>query len=391
MRRDLLAARYAKSAATPMCEVASLRSARPELIDLSLGDPDQPTDEEVIKEAFDDVRRGYTHYSDPLGDPELRTAVTEAYRDDYGVGIDGDSLMVTASGCHALWLVLESVLNPGDEVIVVAPYFTPYPDQVRLAGGIPVFLETTESNSFLPTAELLERCVTPHTRAVIINSPSNPTGSCVPRDLLIEICELVRSRDLLLISDEIYTAFSYREPFSPVIQQVPDYRDRIVTINSFSKDYAMTGWRVGIVVGDPMLVGCMKNINEGNVFSASSVAQRAALAAIRRRSRIKDWMHSIYSQRVKNTCPMVNDLPCLRVNEPEGGMYLWVDISGSGLNDVNYVNAALRESEVLLLPGSAFGKSYRDHVRISLTSPQDILTTAITRLGMVGYVTGLSQ
>ena len=187
-----------------------------DIINLSLGDPDRTTDSRIIEASFDDARNGHTHYTDFLGDLELREEICKFYKTKYDYSTEIEECMITTSGCHAMWLALEAILDDGDEVIIHEPYFTPYPQQIKLARGIPVILETFEEEEFQINPERLEKLITSRTKALIINTPNNPTGTCFSRKTLKAISEIAVKYDLLIIADDIYTLFSYAEPFLPI-------------------------------------------------------------------------------------------------------------------------------------------------------------------------------
>ena len=205
-----------------------------EIINLSLGDPDLNTDERIIDGAMKDAKLGHTHYTDFFGDPELREEILKYFKEDFDLNFEDDEVMVTTSGCHAMWLVLEAILDDGDEVIIHEPYFTPYPQQIELARGKPITLETYEDEEFQINVDRLEKLITNRTKAVIINTPNNPTGVCFSRKTMEDIAEVAIKHDLIVIADDIYTSFSYAEPFIPMVS-LPGMKERTITIGSFSK------------------------------------------------------------------------------------------------------------------------------------------------------------
>ena len=240
MEKRFVSNRYLDLTSTAMSEVDVLARRYPDLINFSLGDPDLITEDVIIDGAMKDAKAGHTHYCDFQGEPELITEIINFYKEEYDIELPRDEVFVTAGGCVAMYLSLEAVLNDGDEVIIQAPYFTPYPDQVKLTRGVPVELDTYEEEKYQLNPDRLRSLITDKTRVLIINYPSNPAGACYTRETLEEIARIAEEYDLLVISDEIYTAFSYQIPFIP-FRSIGNMAERTITINSFSKNDRMEG------------------------------------------------------------------------------------------------------------------------------------------------------
>ena len=255
------------------------------VLDLALGDPDLDTDARVVRAAMQDALHGYTHYGPAAGDAQLVAAICQSWQEDYGLALAPEQVMVTASGCHAMWLLLSALLAPGEEVVLFAPYFSPYPQQVRLAGGVPVEVATLPQQGFVPQAEALAAACGPNTRAVILNTPNNPTGVCLTAEQLAPLCEVCREKGIVLIADDIYTAYCFDTPFVPAAG-MPGMAGHVATVHSFSKDYCMSGWRLGYVAAPAPLVQKMREINESNVYVAPMVSQRAGLHSLALRREI---------------------------------------------------------------------------------------------------------
>ena len=224
-----------------------------DVIDLSIGDTDFTTDKRIIDAAYADALNGYTHYGDPKGDPELVDAVIQAWKEDFGQDIPREEVLVTTSSSIGMAQALLGIVNPGDEVIVLAPYFASYAQQIELAGGVVVEVPTYEENAYRPDEQELRRVITSRTRAIIINTPCNPTGAAYDRDTLEMLAGIAKEFDLLVLADEIYTRYLYEGEFIPM-RTLPGMAERTVTLNSFSKNFLMTGWRVGVVIApaEPM-------------------------------------------------------------------------------------------------------------------------------------------
>lgn len=379
MKHKFLSKRYWNSTATPMGDSGDLVSQFDDLINFSLGDPDLTTDERIINAAFEDAKNGHTHYTDFLGDLELRNEICKYYKTEYDHTSEVESCMVTTSGCHAMWLVLESILDDGDEVIIHEPYFTPYPQQIKLARGKAVILETYEKDMFEIDTERLESVITNRTKALIVNTPNNPTGTCFSRETMEAIAKTAIKHDLIVIADDIYTSFSFAEPFIPMMT-LEKMKERTITIGSFSKDYAMTGWRVGYVIAPTYIIETMKNVNENNVFTAPSISQRAALHALRMRDEVQPPMVDEYRKRIFFAYEQIKQIPNMSVLSPRGSIYLFINIMETELSSTEVADKLLKEAHILVLPGNAFGNCGEGYIRIAVTVGLDKLQEAFNRI-----------
>lgn len=379
MKHRFISKRYWNDISTPMGESGSLAREYDDLINFSLGDPDLTTDERIINAAFKDAKQGHTHYTDFLGDLELRQEICKYYKNEYNYNIKIEECMITTSGCHAMWLVLEAILDDGDEVIIHEPYFTPYPQQIELTRGKPVILETYEEDEFQVDTKRLKELITNRTKALIINTPNNPTGTCFSRDTLEAIAEVAIEHDIIVIADDIYTAFSYASPFIP-ITTLKGMKERTITIGSFSKDYCMTGWRIGYVLAPPFIINTMKDVNENNVFTAPSVSQRAALHALRMRDEVQPPMVEEYKRRTFYAYERIKAIHNMSVLPPRGSLYLFVNIKKTGLSSMEVADKILRQAHVLVLPGNAFGSCGEGYIRIAVTVGLEQLKEAFDRI-----------
>ena len=217
------------------------------------------------------------------------------YKEEYDMDVADEEIFVCTSACEGMYLVLESILDDGDEVLVQAPYFTPYPQQVELARGIPVELPTYEEEDFQINIERMESLITERTKALLINSPSNPTGNCLTVETMQKIAEIAEKYDLIVIADDIYTSFSYQSPFVP-FASLPGMKERTIILNSFSKNFTMTGWRVGNIIAPDYIIKIIQQVNENVVFTAPSISQRAAIYALRNRDEVQPAMIEEYKR-----------------------------------------------------------------------------------------------
>lgn len=362
-----------------MGESGELSNKFDDIIDLSLGDPDFTTDDRIISAAFQDALNGHTHYTDFFGDMELRKEICKFYEEEYRSNVKTEECIITTSGCHAMWLALEAILDDGDEVIIHEPYFTPYPQQIKLTRGIPVYLQTYEDEDYQINTERLEKLISNRTKAIIINTPNNPTGTCFSYKTLQSIADIAIKHDLVVISDDIYTIFSYNEPFVP-ITTIEGMRERTITIGSFSKNYAMTGWRIGYIIAPPYIVNTVKDINENNVFTAPSISQRAAIYAIKNRKEIQPAILEEYKKRIYYAYDRIANIHNMSVKVPNGSIYIFVNIKASKLSSQEVADKLFNEAHVLVIPGSAFGKSGEGYIRLAMTCGIDKINEAFNRI-----------
>ena len=380
MRHKFIAKRYWKDISTPMGKVDELAKNYNDVINLSLGDPDWTTNKIIIDGAYKDALAGHTKYTEFRGDPELRTEIRKYYKESFNLDLKDEEIFVTASGCLAMYLIMEAILDDGDEVILQAPYFTPYPQQVELARGVPVELPTYEKEDFQIDIDRLESLINERTKALVINTPSNPTGNCLTVDTMKKIADIAERYDLIVISDDIYTAFSYQHPFVPFVS-IGNMKSRTCVINSFSKDFTMTGWRIGNIIAPDYIVKTLQSINENVVFTAPSVSQRAAIHALRNRNVIQPPMIEEYRKRVFYAAERINQIPKMHViTPPKGTFYLFINIRETGLDSVEVSNVILQEAHVLTIPGISFGMCGEGYLRIACTVDVDLLKEAFDRI-----------
>ncbi|WP_338547963.1 pyridoxal phosphate-dependent aminotransferase [Emergencia sp. JLR.KK010] len=385
MKHKFIAKRYWKDQQTAMGKSDEMAKTFDDVINLSLGDPDLITDDIIIDGAFADAKAGHTKYTDFRGDPELRAEICRFYREEYGMGVRDEEVFVCASASLGMYLSLQAILDDGDEVILQAPFFTPYPQQVELARGIPVELATYEEEDFQINIERLESLTTERTKALVINSPSNPTGNCLSLETMEQLAELAVKHDLLVISDDIYTAFSYQNPFVP-FASLPGMRERTIILNSFSKNFTMTGWRIGNIIAPDYIIKTIQQVNENVVFTAPSVSQRAAIHALRHRHEIQPAMAKEYHRRMFYAAERVNGIRGLSVlYPPKGSFYLFVNIKETGLSSAAAAEKILQDAHVLTLPGPAFGACGEGYVRIACTVGVDLLCEAFDRIEKVQW------
>ncbi|MTI57059.1 pyridoxal phosphate-dependent aminotransferase [Geosporobacter ferrireducens] len=379
MKHKYIAKRYWKDATTPMGQSDVLAKQYSDVIDLSLGDPDLVTDDIIIENALKDAKQGHTKYTDFRGDIELRNEIRKYYREEYQLELEDKEVMVVTSGCLGMYLALEAIIDDGDEVIIHQPCFTPYMQQIELARGVPVILDTYEHEDFQININRLEQLITERTKAIIINSPNNPTGICFTKETLEKVAAIAKQYDLVVIADDIYGLYSFEEPFIP-ISTLEEMKERTITINSFSKDFTMTGWRIGNVLAPAYIIKTMQQINENVVFTAPSISQRGAIYALRHRKEIQPRMLEEYKKRVFYAADWINKISNMSVLKPRGTFYLFANIKKTGLSSAEVANRILHEAHVLTLPGTAFGNCGEGYIRLACTCTTDKLREAFERI-----------
>ena len=379
MKNYYIAKKYWKTAESELSKSAGATGVAKDLINFTLGDPDIHTDKRIVERTFEDVLNGATHYTDTLGILELREELKSYYLDEYRMDVDIDEIMITTSACQGMWLVMEAILDDGDEVIIPSPNFPPYPDQVEMAGGKSVFLELLESEDFQINIKRLEESITERTKAIIINTPNNPIGSCLSRKTLEDISIIAKKYDLLIIADDIYTLYSYEAPFIP-ISSIEGMRERTITLGSFSKNFAMAGWRIGYILADPKFIQVFKMINENNVYTAPEPSQRAALHALRLRKEIQAMLFEEFKKRSYYAYERLNKLKGIRVMEPKGTFYLFPNIEGTGLSSIEFADKLLKEAGVAVVPGLAFGCNGDKYIRLAVTLNIEKMKEAFDRI-----------
>ena len=381
--RNYIAKRFQGSGAALSLDTEALAKYR-DVIDLSIGDTDFVTDGAIIEAAFRDAKAGHTHYGDPKGDPELIAAVCRAWEEDFGQPLPRDHVLVSASSCLGMALTMLTILDPGDEVIVFSPYFPMYREQIELAGGVCVEVPTYASEDYAIDEARLRAAITPRTKAVIFNNPTNPTGMAYGMETMELLARVAKEYDLLIAADEIYTTYLYEGDFRP-LRTLPGMAERTVTLNSFSKNFLMTGWRVGVILAEPELLNVMNTVNGSLIYTAPSISQRAALQALAMRKDIHEKYVTAYRDRIFYAADRIERIPYLSLVRPKGTFYLFPGVEKTGLTDKAFCKELLERAHVLVSPGSAFGASAAGHFRIACTVGIDRLKTAFDRMEELSF------
>ncbi|MDR6224434.1 pyridoxal phosphate-dependent aminotransferase [Desmospora profundinema] len=361
----------------------SLRQQGHDVIGLGAGEPDFNTPEPILEAADRAMREGQTKYTPAGGVSELKDAIIAKFERDNGLTYSRDEVTVTVGAKHALYNLFQVTLDPGDEVIVPAPYWVSYIEQVKLAGGVPVVIESREENGFKVTVEQLKEAITDRTVAFLINSPSNPTGAMYTAEELQSLGEVCRENDLLIFSDEIYEELIYGDQHHVSIATLNGLKDRTVIINGVSKTYSMTGWRIGYAAGDARIIKAMTSLASHSTSNPTSVAQYAALEALNGDQTPVAEMKKAFRERRDYVVERLSRMPGVSVDTPQGAFYVFANVAQAaaeaGFDSVDdWVKAMLEKKKVALVPGSAFGSP--DHVRLSYATSMGELEKAMDRM-----------
>ncbi|MBA2173906.1 pyridoxal phosphate-dependent aminotransferase [Halobacillus locisalis] len=365
-------------------QAKALKAEGYDVIGLGAGEPDFNTPDYILDAAKRAMDEGLTKYTPAGGIPELKNAITTKLKRDQQLTYTNEQIIVTTGAKHALYTLFQVLLNKGDEVIVPAPYWVSYPEQIKLAEGSPVIVAAEESNAFKITPEQLKKSITERTRAVIINSPSNPTGMMYSKEELESIGQVCQEHDLLIISDEIYEKLIYTdEQHVSIAELSDDLYDRTVIINGVSKSHSMTGWRIGFAAGPKDIIKAMSNMASHSTSNPTSIAQYAALAAYTGDEKAVDEMRTAFSERLDALHQMLVDIPGIECVKPSGAFYLFPNVKKAveqcGFKDVDaWVKALLDEEKVALVPGSGFGSP--NNVRLSYATSLEQLEKAANRI-----------
>ena len=351
------------------------------VINLSLGEPDFKTPQHIIRAAMEALQSGYTHYTPNRGLLEFREAAAHKLKVQNNIDVDPETeVMATVGSMGALSLTMLTIIDSGDEVLIPSPGYVNYESQILMAGGRPVPYRLKEENRFQPDLDEISSLITRKTKAIVVNSPSNPTGAVFDYDALKGIADLAADENLLVISDEAYERITYDgiRHISPA--SLPGMMDRTISIFSFSKTYAMTGWRIGYAVANKEIISEMTKLQEHLVAHPSSISQMAATAALRRLNGQVERMVREYAERRRIVMDGLSKIPGIRFQKPMGAFYIFPNIISFGMSSEEFTMYLLREAKVIVVPGSAFGRFGEGYIRISYSVSGEMLKEAIRRI-----------
>ncbi|WP_342432103.1 pyridoxal phosphate-dependent aminotransferase [Neobacillus sp. FSL H8-0543] len=361
-----------------------LKDQGEDVIGLGAGEPDFNTPQHILDAAVQSMNQGYTKYTPSAGLPTLKKAIIGKLKEDQGLTYNPNEIIVANGAKHALYTLFQVLLNEGDEVIIPTPFWVSYPEQVKLAGGKPVYVEGLEAEQFKITPQQLENAITEKTRAFIINSPSNPTGVIYSAEELLELGEICLKRNVLIVSDEIYEKLIYGEEKHVSIAQLsPELKEQTIIINGVSKSHSMTGWRIGYAAGNQEIIKAMTNLASHSTSNPTTTAQYAAIAAYTGSQDSVEEMRKAFANRLEIIYDKLVAIPGFTCVKPQGAFYLYPNVKEAaeitGHKDVDsFVEALLVEAKVAVVPGSGFGTP--DNIRLSYATSLEQLEKAVARI-----------
>jgi aspartate aminotransferase len=362
----------------------ALKEEGHDVIGLGAGEPDFNTPQHIIDAAVASMNEGHTKYTPSAGLPKLISAIATKFKEDQGIDYTAKEIIVTNGAKHALYTLFQVILDEGDEVIIPTPYWVSYPEQVKLAGGQPVYIDGLEENEFKITPAQLSEAITEKTKAVIINSPSNPTGMLYTEKELFELGQICLQKNVLIVSDEIYEKLVYGENKHVSIAQLsPELKEQTIIINGVSKSHSMTGWRIGYAAGNREIIGAMTNLASHSTSNPTTTAQFGAIAAYNGSQEPVTEMKKAFEERLNIIFEQLLQIPGVTCVKPQGAFYLYPNASKaaqlSGYESVDaFVEGLLEEAKVAVVPGSGFGTP--DNIRLSYATSLHQLEEAIRRM-----------
>jgi aspartate aminotransferase len=360
-----------------------LKSQGIDVVGFGAGEPDFPTPAHIREAAKRSLDRGDTFYTPVGGTNELKKAVASRFAEDYGLEYKPEHIVVSCGAKHSLYNVFQAIIGPGDEVIVFAPYWVSYPEMIALAGGTAVIAPAKEEDRFVPDPDQVESLITNATKAILLNSPSNPTGILYPRELMERLAAIVKKHDLLVISDEIYDKLLYDKLTFTPFAAYPEMKDRTITVNGVSKTYAMTGLRIGYMAcPNAEIVKATTNIQSQSTSNPSNTAQAAAVEALTGPQDEVVKMRDIFERRRDLMVEEINKTPGISVQNPDGAFYAFVNTvalcKGEVANSTDVAKYLLERHHVACVPGGPFGSE--EHIRLSFATSEEVILKGMERV-----------
>ncbi len=361
-----------------------LKEQGEDVIGLGAGEPDFNTPQHIIDAALTSMNEGHTKYTPSAGLPALKKAIINKFEVDQQLTYKPNEIIVGNGAKHVLYTLFQVLLNDGDEVIIPTPYWVSYPEQVKLAGGVPVYIEGNEQNNFKITPDQLKNSITDKTKAVIINSPSNPTGVLYTAQELLELGKICVAENIFIVSDEIYEKLVYfGAQHVSIAQLTPDLKEQTIVINGVSKSHSMTGWRIGYAAGNKQVIEAMTNLASHSTSNPTTTAQYAAIAAYNGTQEPVEEMRQAFEKRLEIIYDQLVSIPGFTCVKPQGAFYLFPNVKQAsemiGFNQVDdFVTALLVEAKVAVIPGSGFGAP--ENIRLSYATSLEQLEKAVNRI-----------
>ncbi|MBW3113286.1 pyridoxal phosphate-dependent aminotransferase [Bacillus sp. MCCB 382] len=378
------------SALTPSTTLAITAKAKEmkaqgiDVIGLGAGEPDFNTPEHIIQAAYESMTEGHTKYTPSGGMAKLKEAIIHKFETDQKLTYQSSEIIVTSGAKHALYTLFQVLLNDGDEVIIPTPYWVSYPEQVKLAGGVPVIVEGKEENAYKITPQQLKKSITSKTKAVILNTPSNPTGMLYSREELKDIGNVCLEAGIMIVSDEIYEKLVYGgNTHTSIAELSPELKEQTIVINGVSKSHSMTGWRIGYAAGNEGVIKAMTNLASHSTSNPTTISQFGAVAAYLGDQKPVEDMRNSFEERLNIVFDKLNNIPGFHCLKPQGAFYLFPNVSEAakktGYSNVDeFSKALLEEAKVAVIPGSGFGSE--NNIRLSYATSLSALEKAIERM-----------
>jgi len=382
MNKKFVASRIKDRGSNIITKMWNIQSKLENVIAMGRGDTDLDTPRHIIDAGIHALNHGATHYTHPMGLVDLRKEICKDIESHGGAKYNEDEVVVTAGGQEAMFAIALGILNPGDEIITVAPGYNPYFQAAELADAIPVKVNTYIDNNFAMTAEAVEPLITSKSKILVIINPCNPTGAVTPYEQIVKLADLAKKHDLIVISDEIYSKLTFRNHKVQPVAALPGMFERTITLNGFSKAYCMTGWRVGYFAAPKNLITHLSELHHGFAICAPAVSQHAALAALKGSQTCVEDLKKIMDERCQILCNGLSELS-IPFSEPQGGYYVYADVSSTGLNASDFCLKLLEYGQVIVYPGTLYGDHCDRFVRFSLTQPSDKISDAVNRIKKV--------
>jgi aspartate aminotransferase len=382
MTADRISSISESSTMKVMADADKLRRTGVDVVDFSAGEPDFPTPDNIRQAAIKAINENYSKYTAAGGSPETKQAAVNRHKEEFGTDYKPSECIVTVGGKHALFNYTQALINPGDEVIVPVPYWVTYKDQVNFAGGKCVFVETDEQEGFRLTAAMIERSITPRTKIVLINSPSNPSGAVMEDAEFAKLHHITSKLGIFLLTDECYSHFLYDgRPWS--VASIAGSKSTVLVAGTVSKTYAMTGWRIGYALAPEPIIGAMMKLQSHSTSNPTSIAQKAAIEALNGPQDSVPQMLAEYRRRRDFVVPRLREIPGVKCSMPAGAFYAYPNLRGAldhgGIGTpLEFADRLLKEAHVAVVPGEAFGTG--DHVRISYATSMKELEKGLDRI-----------
>jgi len=362
-------------------DAEKLRREGEDVVDFGAGEPDFPTPDNIKRAAIDAINQNFTKYTNAAGTLDLKNAICERHKLDYGTSYAANECVVTVGGKHAIFNLTQALIEPGDEVVIPVPYWVTYKDVVNYAGGKCVFVDTDENEGFDLRASMIERALTPRTKMILINSPSNPSGAVFAWPELEKIVTLAKDRGIWTLTDECYHRFLY-DGEAVSLASIPGSKDIMVVAGSLSKTYSMTGWRIGFVLAPAAVATGITKLQSHSTSNPTSIAQKAAVEALKGPQESVAVMLAEYKKRRDYVISRLRAMPGVKTQVPQGAFYAYPNVSaaytGGIANSLQFAERLLAEEFVAVVPGEAFGTT--DHIRISYATSMKELEKGLDRL-----------